>query len=100
MAAITNLRKWKNGEIFNARDYVYERDAIITQVNRLSALIEGDGAAVNLTVEGLTTNSITLGGQTITSFEEAGIQTYLQNTEPEVFLDGDLWFDTTPLGGE
>jgi len=28
-----------------------------------------------------------------------GIQTFLQNTEPEVFLDGDLWFDTSPEGG-
>lgn len=30
----------------------------------------------------------------------SGIQTFLQNTEPEVFLDGDVWFDTKPLGSE
>lgn len=100
MAAITNLRKWKNGEIFNARDYVYERDAIITQVNRLSALIEGDGAAIDLTVDGLVANSMTLNGRTITDFAEAGNKTYLQNTQPTVFREGDLWFDTTPEGGE
>jgi hypothetical protein len=33
MAKITNLRKWKNGEVFNARDYVYERDLIVNTVN-------------------------------------------------------------------
>jgi hypothetical protein len=33
MAIITNLRKWRNGEIINARDYVYERDFIVSQVN-------------------------------------------------------------------
>ena len=82
MAAITNLRKWRNGEVFNARDYVYERDAIIAQVNRLSALIEGDGEAIDLTVDGLTANSISLGGQTITSFAEAGTKIYFE-TLPE-----------------
>ena len=82
MAAITNLRKWRNGEVFNARDYVYERDAVIAQVNRLSALIEGDGAAIDLTVDGLTANSISLGGETITSFEEAGTKIYFE-TLPE-----------------
>jgi asparagine N-glycosylation enzyme membrane subunit Stt3 len=93
MASITNLRKWKNGEVFNARDYVYERDTIITQVNRLSALIEGDGAAVNLTVEGLTTNSITLAGQTITNFEEAGTKVTLTTAQPQIDdgKDGQIW---------
>jgi hypothetical protein len=33
MAIITNLRKWRNGDIINARDYVYERDFIVSQVN-------------------------------------------------------------------
>ena len=78
MAAITNLRKWRNGEVFNARDYVYERDAIIAQVNRLSALIEGDGEAIDLTVDGLTANSISLGGESITTFEEAGTKIHFE----------------------
>jgi hypothetical protein len=93
MAAITNLRKWKNGEVFNARDYVYERDAIITQVNRLSALIEGDGAAIDLTVDGLTTNSITLSGETITNFEDAGTKVVLSTAEPQIDdgKDGQIW---------
>jgi hypothetical protein len=78
MAAITNLRRWKNGEVFNARDYVYERDVIVAQVNRLTALIEGDGEAIDLTVDGLTANSITLDGQTITNFEEAGTKIHFE----------------------
>jgi len=55
MPIISNLRKWKNGEVFNARDYVYERDAIITQLNRLTLLLEGnqDGEGVNITVDSI-----------------------------------------------
>lgn len=60
MPTITNLRKWKNGEIFNARDYIYERDAIISQVNRLTALIEGDGGDIDLSV-----GSITIGNHLV-----------------------------------
>jgi len=34
MAIITNLRRWRNGEVINARDYVYERDLIVSLVNQ------------------------------------------------------------------
>lgn len=93
MAAITNLRKWKNGEIFNARDYVYERDAIITQLNRLTALIEGGENPIDLSVDGLTTNSITLAGQTITNFEDAGTKVILSTASPQPTdgKDGQIW---------
>lgn len=40
MATITNLRKWRNGEVINARDYVYERDLIVSLVNNHDARIE------------------------------------------------------------
>jgi hypothetical protein len=30
---ITNLRNWINGEVFNARDYTYERNLIVALVN-------------------------------------------------------------------
>jgi len=33
MATIQNLRRWRNGEVINARDYVYERDLIVSLVN-------------------------------------------------------------------
>jgi hypothetical protein len=42
MPVISNLKKWRNGEIFNARDYIYERDLIVSQLNRLTAFL-GDG---------------------------------------------------------
>jgi len=32
MSKITDLRKWRNGEVFNARDYVYERNLITTEL--------------------------------------------------------------------
>lgn len=32
---IEGLRDWTNNEVFNARDYVYERDTIISTVNQL-----------------------------------------------------------------
>jgi hypothetical protein len=99
MAAITNLRKWKNGEVFNARDYVYERDAIITQVNRLSALVEGDGAAIDLTVDGLTANSISLGGETITNFEEAGTKIHFETLPSSAKVDS-LFISYDSQGGE
>jgi len=34
MAIITNLRRWRNGDVINARDYVYERDLIVSLVNQ------------------------------------------------------------------
>lgn len=32
---IEQLRQWKNNEVFNARDYVHERDTIVNTVNQL-----------------------------------------------------------------
>lgn len=32
---IEDLRDWTNNEVFNARDYVYERDTIINTINNL-----------------------------------------------------------------
>ena len=37
MADIKNLRKWRNGDIINARDYVYERDAIVAEITGQSS---------------------------------------------------------------
>jgi hypothetical protein len=57
MPTITDLRRWRNGEIFNARDYVYERDLIVEEVNRLSGLFDG--------TTDLSLNSLTLGDATL-----------------------------------
>ena len=94
--AIANLKLWKNGEILNARDYVYERNLIVSEVNRLSALVTGDGESVDLSVGGLNASSITLGPKTISSFNDVGISSYLSNTEPNEYEvnEGDLWFQT------
>lgn len=95
--AVPNLRQWKNGEVFNARDYVYERNLIIAEINRLSALVgDSQSGTINLTVNALTANSMTMNGRTITDFAEAGNKTFLSSTEPTTnYLDGDLWFDTS-----
>lgn len=32
---INQLRQWTNNEVFNARDYVYERDTIVSTINQI-----------------------------------------------------------------
>lgn len=93
MPTIANLRRWRNGEIFSARDYVYERDTIIAQVNRLSALLEGTGTAVDLTVDTLTANEIVLNGADLNDYVR-GIAVYTGD-EPTDRESGDIWFDQT-----
>lgn len=95
MPSISNLKVWKNGEVFNARDYVYERNLIISQLNRVTALI-GDSTGssnANLTAATLTaTTSLTLGNQTITSFADAGTKIHYE-TLPENAKVDDLFID-------
>lgn len=95
MPLISNFRQWRNGEVFNANDYVYERNAIVNQLNRLTAILEGSGTPVDVTVAGLTATSITMGGQTATAFEEIGNRTFVSSTQPSNLRNGDLWFDTS-----
>jgi hypothetical protein len=64
---ISNLRQWRNGEVFNARDYVYERNLLIAEVNRLASI---------------------LGNTTDTAVVFTGSTPSGQNA-------GDLWFETT-----
>jgi len=98
MPVLSSFKQWRNGEVFNARDYVYERDTIVNQVNRLSALLEGSGTPGDLTVAGLTATSITMGPKTINNFNELGINSYLDGDEPTGYdvNEGDLWFDIRP----
>jgi hypothetical protein len=96
MPTISNFKRWRNGEVFNARDYVYERDTIVNQVNRLSALLGDSGSSTNLTVSTLTaTDSITLGGETIQSFEEAGTKVTLSTSSPTSNdgTTGEVWIE-------
>lgn len=64
---IPSLRQWRNGEIFNARDYVYERNLLVAEVNRLASI---------------------LGNTTDTAVVFTG-------TTPSGQQNGDLWFDGT-----
>ena len=73
MPTISNLRQWRNGEVFNASDYVYERNLILAQVNRLTSIL-GDGG----TPGAITVSSITMAGKTRSYFGA------------EVFYDDDL----------
>lgn len=93
MSVLANLKRWKNGEIFNARDYVYERDLIIAQINRLSTLVgDSSGMVVDLNVNNLNADSITLNGETITNFQEAGTKIYYE-TLPQTPTVDSLFID-------
>lgn len=94
MPTITDLRRWRNGEIFNARDYVYERDLIIEELNRLSGLLTG---ATDLTLNTLTANSIvtdnlTIGGKDLNDYVR-GVAVYTSDDAPTDQQGGDIWFD-------
>lgn len=65
---ISSLKQWRNGEVFNARDYVYERDTIISEVNRLSSIL------------GNTTDTAVV---------------FTSSSTPSGANGGDLWFDPT-----
>ena len=65
-ANIKDLRKWRNGEVFNARDYVYERDLLVNALGEVEAQIQ------------------TIEYQKI----------FFQDEEPEEGVTiGDIWFD-------
>lgn len=88
--AVTSLRKWRNGETFTARDYMYEREQIIAEVNRLAGLFTGD---TDLTVNTLTANEIVLNGADLNDYVR-GIAVYTGD-EPTDQESGDIWFDQT-----
>lgn len=92
MPVISGLRRWQNGEIFNARDYVYERDLIISELNRLTNILAGSDQAVNLTVNRLTAQEIILNGGDLNEYIRGqAVYTGLTPTDAE---NGDLWFET------
>jgi hypothetical protein len=88
--AISALRRWRNGEVFTARDYMYEREQIVAEVNRLAGLLTGD---TDLTVNTLTANEIVLNGADLNDYVR-GIAVYTGN-EPTDRETGDIWFDET-----
>lgn len=55
--AISGLKRWVAGETFTARSYVYERDLIVDEVNRIAGLYTGDSD--------LSVNTIEIGGHLV-----------------------------------
>ena len=95
MPSIASLRVWRNGEVFNARDYVYERDLLVAQINRVTALI-GDSSGdsnINLTVNRLTATELVLNGETLGDLGDfmRGQAVYSAIT-PVNQEEGDIWF--------
>ena len=41
--ALPTFRNWKNNDIFSARSYVYERDTIVNEINRLAGIQSAPG---------------------------------------------------------
>jgi hypothetical protein len=109
MAKITNLRKWKNGEVFNARDYVYERDLIVSLVNehedRIAPIenfyfnLDQDLTEnyVNKTITEQQTvagNVNFAGGLQSQGIEvRTGIKTFIQEETPTEAISNDFWIE-------
>lgn len=92
MPSIASLRVWRNGEVFNARDYVYERDLLVAQINRVTALI-GDSSGssdINLTVNRLTATELVLNGGDLNDFIRG--QAVYSVITPANQSEGDIWF--------
>ena len=73
MPLISNFKQWRNGEVFNATSYVYERDTIVNQLNRLSILVGDTGSDSTITVGGLsTTGTVSAGTVSAASVTASG----------------------------
>ena len=82
MALNTTLfKRWVSGETFTANAYVYERNLIIAEVNRLAGLINGSSD--------LSVNSILVNGVDIAR----GQALYTSSLQPNDAITGDIWYD-------
>lgn len=94
------LTRWVAGQTFTARDYIYERDLIIEEINRVGGLVDdllaGQG---DLTVDSLTINEsidLNVSGFTINSepFEKFVRGNAVYSSTPDQYLqDGDIYFE-------
>lgn len=87
---ITNLRNWINGEVFNARDYTYERNLIVALVNnhedRVTAL-EVDNTTSKSNIAANTANIATnTGNISVNANKILDLETFTDNLE-NTFLD-------------
>lgn len=95
MPVISALRQWRNGEVFNARDYVYERNLIVAELNRLTSIFSGLGNTTNarfndVTVNRLYAEELILDGGTLNQYLNGA--TVYTGPEPTTQLPGDIWF--------
>lgn len=109
MAKLQNLKKWKNGEIFNARDYVYERNEIINLINEHEdriAPIESFYFSLDADLAQNYVNKQELANQSVAglvNFERGiqsegvevrtGIKTFIQSNNPDEALAEDFWIE-------
>lgn len=109
MAKLENLRKWKNGEVFNARDYVYERNEIVKLLNEHEDRIAPIESFYFQLDEDLAQNYVNkqqLQNQSVASvvnFERGiqsegvlvrtGIKTFIQDYTPDEAATDDFWIE-------
>lgn len=88
MPVVTNLKKWKNGEVFNARDYVYERDAILAQLNRLTLLLEGnqEGDGINIAVDQISIGDLNVNVNSRTGLLQADMDSVKLQFGQQIFF--------------
>ena len=87
MPLINNFRQWRNGEVFNAASYVYERNTIVNQLNRLTAILEGSGTPGDWTV-----NSLAIGPHTITDDDTHGTLSVSLDSNVDLHLGQEMYF--------
>lgn len=83
------LKRWVSGETFTARAYVYERDLIVAEVNRIANVLEEGNFEFNR----VETNTLIVNEVQIT---RNGNLTFLDANAPtENVLPGDIWYQQT-----
>lgn len=109
MAKLENFRKWKNGEILNARDYVFERNEIARVINEHEdriAPIESFYFSLDADLAQNYVNKQQLENQEVASVVNfargiqsegapvrTGTKTFIQETQPADALPNDFWID-------
>jgi hypothetical protein len=93
---ITNLRNWINGEVFNARDYTYERNLIVALVNnhedRVTALENFQNNLSNTFLDKVTTQPQTVASVVdfLQGLEVKGALLDFANTEQNIGFEAQL----------
>lgn len=94
------LTRWLAGQTFTARDYLYERDIIVEEINRLGGLVDdllsgqGDLTVTSLTING--TVDLNVSGFTINNepFDKYVRGNAVYSSTPDQYLqDGDIYFE-------